>query len=95
MVQTFFNSVSNSAVVTRPHNQLNRFVCFDREVRELQQADCRALAEVKRLQLALDEHNLERRVKDANEAEAACQQKLTAVDAEIAELRQNLDVSYK
>ncbi|XP_024365297.1 E3 ubiquitin-protein ligase BRE1-like 2 isoform X3 [Physcomitrium patens] len=66
-----------------------------REVRELQQADCRALAEVKRLQLALDEHNLERRVKDANEAEAACQQKLTAVDAEIAELRQNLDVSYK
>lgn len=66
-----------------------------REVRELQQAECRALAEVERLQLALDEHDLELRVKAANEAEAACQQKLTTVEAEIAELRQNIEVSYR
>jgi E3 ubiquitin-protein ligase BRE1 len=62
-------------------------------VTELQQAECRARAEVERLQLALDEHNLELRVKAANEAEAACQQKLTAVEAEIAELRQSLEAS--
>lgn len=48
-----------------------------------------------RLQLALDEHNLELRVKNANEAEAACQQKLAAVEAEIAELRQSLQASYR
>lgn len=66
-----------------------------REVRELQQANCRARAEVQRLQLALDEHSLELRVKEANEAEAACQQKLAAVEAEIAELRQSLEASYR
>jgi len=64
-------------------------------VRGLQQAECRAWVELERLQSALDEHSLELRVKAANEAEAACQQKLTAVEAEIAELRQNLDASCR
>lgn len=75
--------------------QLNQSVCSNREVRGLQQAECRAWVELERLQSALDEHNLELRVKAANEAEAACQQKLTAVEAEIAELRQSLEASYK
>lgn len=66
-----------------------------RELRELQQAECRARAEVERLQSALDEHNLELRVKAAIEAEAACQQKLTAVEADIAELRQSLEASVR
>uniref|UniRef100_A0A7I4DYI2 E3 ubiquitin protein ligase n=1 Tax=Physcomitrium patens TaxID=3218 RepID=A0A7I4DYI2_PHYPA len=65
------------------------------EMRKLQQEECRAQAEMGRLQLALDEHNLELRVKNANEAEAACQQKLAAVEAEIAELRQSLQASYR
>jgi hypothetical protein len=34
------------------------------------------------------------RVKAASEAEVAWQQKLTAAEAEIAELRQNIEVSY-
>jgi hypothetical protein len=33
-------------------------------------------------------------VKAASEAEVAWQQKLTAAEAEIAELRQNIEVSY-
>jgi len=64
-------------------------------VRALQQAECRARAEMERLQLALNEHSLELRVKAANEAEAACQQKLTAVEAEIADLRQSLEASSR
>jgi E3 ubiquitin-protein ligase BRE1 len=87
--------ISDSVVNARLRRHLNQHACFDREVRELQQAECRALAEVERLQLALDEHDLELRVKAANEAEAACQQKLTTVEAEIAELRQNIKVSYR
>jgi E3 ubiquitin-protein ligase BRE1 len=65
------------------------YIC--RDVMELQQAECRARAQVERLKLALDEHSLELRVKAANEAEAVCQQRLTAAEAEIAELRQRLD----
>ncbi|XP_073395926.1 E3 ubiquitin-protein ligase BRE1-like 2 [Physcomitrium patens] len=76
-------------------NMYNKESTDPREVRELQQANCRARAEVQRLQLALDEHSLELRVKEANEAEAACQQKLAAVEAEIAELRQSLEASYR
>ncbi|CAM6087903.1 unnamed protein product [Calypogeia fissa] len=64
-----------------------------RNVIELQQAESRAWAQVERLKTALDEHNLELRVKAANEAEAACQQRLTAAEADIAELRQQLDDS--
>ncbi|KAH9554527.1 hypothetical protein CY35_08G068200 [Sphagnum magellanicum] len=63
-----------------------------RDVMELQQAECRARAQVDHLKLALDEHSLELRVKAANEAEAVCQQRLTAAEAEIADLRQRLDV---
>lgn len=50
---------------------------------------------MERLQSALDEHNLELRVKAAIEVEAACQQKLTAVEADIAELRQSLEASVR
>lgn len=66
------------------------YIC--RDVMELQQAECRARAQVDHLKLALDEHSLELRVKAANEAEAVCQQRLTAAEAEIADLRQRLDV---
>ncbi|PKU88082.1 E3 ubiquitin-protein ligase BRE1-like 2 [Dendrobium catenatum] len=47
------------------------------------------------LKNALDEHNLELRVKAANEAEAACQQRLSAAEAEIAELQEKLDASER
>ncbi|XP_024516712.1 E3 ubiquitin-protein ligase BRE1-like 2 isoform X1 [Selaginella moellendorffii] len=64
-----------------------------RDILEIQQSECRARAQIQRLQEALDEHSLELRVKTANEAEAACQQRLAAAEAEIAELRERLDVS--
>eukprot|EP00249_Psilotum_nudum_P020098 c27565_g1_i1 orf=1014-3680(-) len=66
-----------------------------REVQGLKQAECRAWAQVERLKAALDEHTLELRVKAAIEAEAACQQKLAAAEAEIAELRQRIDASER
>lgn len=64
-----------------------------REARELKQAECRAWAQVERLKTAIDEHSLELKVKEAIEAEAACQQKLATAEAEIAELRQKIDAS--
>jgi hypothetical protein len=65
------------------------YIC--RDMMELRQAECRAWAQVEHLKVALDEHSLELRVKAANEAEAVCQQRLTAAEAEIAGLRQRLD----
>jgi E3 ubiquitin-protein ligase BRE1 len=62
---------------------------------ELQQDHCRTLLQVDCLKRALDEHSLELRVKAANEAEAACQQRLAAAEAEIAEQRQRLDDSER
>jgi E3 ubiquitin-protein ligase BRE1 len=74
-------------------SMLNRESSDPREVIELQLAERRAWAQVERLKAALDEHSLELRVKAANEAEAACQQRLTAAEAEITELQQSLDAS--
>ena len=64
-----------------------------RDARELKQAECRAWAQVERLKTAIDEHSLELKVKEAIEAEAACQQRLAMAEAEVAELRQQLDAS--
>jgi E3 ubiquitin-protein ligase BRE1 len=66
-----------------------------RELMEIKESERRAhsLAEV--LRNALDEHSLELRVKAANEAEAACQQRLSAAEAEIADLRAKLDASER
>ncbi|KAG0630974.1 hypothetical protein M758_1G217700 [Ceratodon purpureus] len=66
-----------------------------RSMVELQQDHCRTLVQVDRLKRALDEHSLELRVKAANEAEAACQQRLAAAESEIAEHRQRLDDSER
>jgi E3 ubiquitin-protein ligase BRE1 len=43
----------------------------------------------------LEEHNLELRVKAANEAEAACQQRLSIAEAELEELRAKVDSSER
>lgn len=44
---------------------------------------------------SLDEHNLELRVKTANEAEATSQQRLATAETEIADLRQKLEASKR
>ncbi|XP_061355965.1 E3 ubiquitin-protein ligase BRE1-like 1 [Gastrolobium bilobum] len=66
-----------------------------RDVMEARDAEYRAWAHVQSLKSSLDEHNLEFRVKMANEAEARSQQKLAAAEAEIADMRQKLEASKR
>ena len=55
----------------------------------------KAWAHVQSLKSSLDEHNLELRVKEANEAEATSQQRLATTEAEIADLRQSLEFAAR
>ncbi|XP_058084493.1 E3 ubiquitin-protein ligase BRE1-like 1 isoform X2 [Magnolia sinica] len=64
-----------------------------RDVIESRDLEYKAWAHVQSLKSSLDEHNLELRVKAANEAEAICQQRLATAEAEIADLRQKLEAS--
>lgn len=66
-----------------------------RDVVEARDLEYKAWAHVQTLKSSLDEHNLELRVKTANEAEAISQQRLAAAEAEIAELRQKLEASKR
>ncbi|KAI4354748.1 hypothetical protein L6164_003591 [Bauhinia variegata] len=66
-----------------------------RDVAEARDSEYRAWARVQSLKCSLDEHNLELRVKTANEAEARSQQRLAAAEAEIADLRQKLEASKR
>ncbi|KAK6272782.1 hypothetical protein POUND7_009865 [Theobroma cacao] len=67
----------------------------NRDVMEIREAENRAHSQAEVLKNALDEHSLELRVKAANEAEAACQERLSVAEAEIAELRAKLDASER
>lgn len=64
-----------------------------RDLMEIKESERRAHSQAELLRNALDEHSLELRVRAANEAEAACQQRLSAAEAEIADLRAKLDAS--
>lgn len=66
-----------------------------RDISEARTAEYKAWAQVQSLNSALDEQNLESRVKKAIEAEASTQQKLAAAEAEIADLRQNFETSKR
>lgn len=66
-----------------------------RDVMEIKESEQRAHSQEARLRNALEEHGLELRVKSANEAEAACQQRLSAAEAEIVDLRAKLDASER
>ncbi|KAK1261537.1 E3 ubiquitin-protein ligase BRE1-like 1 [Acorus gramineus] len=65
------------------------------DVMELRDLEYKAWSGVQCLKSSLDEHSLELRVKAANEAEAISQQRLAAAEAEIADLRQKLEVSKR
>ncbi|KAK7826783.1 e3 ubiquitin-protein ligase bre1-like 2 [Quercus suber] len=67
----------------------------NRDLMEIKESERRAHSQAEVLRNALDEHSLELRVKAANEAEAACQQRLSAAEAEIADLRVKLDASER
>lgn len=62
---------------------------------EIKESECRAHTQAELLRNALDEHSLELRVRAAKEAEAACQRRLSAAEAEIADLRARLDASER
>ncbi|KAF6140375.1 hypothetical protein GIB67_005300 [Kingdonia uniflora] len=64
-----------------------------RDVVEAKDLEYQAWAHVESLKTSLDEHSLESRVKEANEAEAITQQRLAAAEAEIADLRQKYEAS--
>lgn len=66
-----------------------------RDLMEIKESEHRAHSQAEVLKNALDEHSLELRVKAANEAEAACQQRLSAAEAEIIELVAKLDASER
>ncbi|RDX94706.1 E3 ubiquitin-protein ligase BRE1-like 1, partial [Mucuna pruriens] len=66
-----------------------------RDVMDAREAEYRAWACVQSLKSSLDEHNLELRVKTANEAEARSQQRLAAAEAEIADMRHKLEDSKR
>uniref|UniRef100_A0A7N0UF77 E3 ubiquitin protein ligase n=1 Tax=Kalanchoe fedtschenkoi TaxID=63787 RepID=A0A7N0UF77_KALFE len=65
----------------------------NRDLKEIKESESRALSQSKALQNALDEHSLELRVRAANEAELACQQRLSAAEAEKNDLWEKLDAS--
>ncbi|KAG0490950.1 hypothetical protein HPP92_007813 [Vanilla planifolia] len=67
----------------------------NRTILEIKESEQRAWIQAEILRSALDEHNLELRVKAANEAEAACQQRLSAAEAEIGEIRAKMDVKKR
>ncbi|KAF5201095.1 E3 ubiquitin-protein ligase bre1-like [Thalictrum thalictroides] len=67
----------------------------NRDVMEIKESERRALVQAEVLRNALEEHSLELRVKAANEAEAACQQRLSVAESEITDLRAKLDVAER
>ncbi|KZV21074.1 hypothetical protein F511_37025 [Dorcoceras hygrometricum] len=72
---------------------LGQQIYDNRDLTEFKESEDRACTEAEILRNALDEHGLELRVKAAYEAEVACQDRLSAAEAEIAELRAELDAS--
>ncbi|KAJ8900265.1 hypothetical protein K2173_024905 [Erythroxylum novogranatense] len=66
-----------------------------RDILDARDLEYKAWAQVQSLKASLDEQRLELRVKTANEAEAISQQRLAAAEAEIVDLRQQLEASKR
>ncbi|KAL6648000.1 hypothetical protein ACP70R_012224 [Stipagrostis hirtigluma subsp. patula] len=66
-----------------------------RTIAEIEESENRARSQAGYLRSSLEEHSLELRVKAANEAEAACQQRLSIAEAELEELRAKVDASER
>uniref|UniRef100_A0A2P2LH56 E3 ubiquitin protein ligase n=1 Tax=Rhizophora mucronata TaxID=61149 RepID=A0A2P2LH56_RHIMU len=67
----------------------------NRDLLQIKESERRAHAQAEVLHRALDEHSLELRVRAAKEAEDACQERLSAAETEIAELRAELEASER
>ena len=66
-----------------------------RTLTEIKESERRARAQAELLKNALDEHGLELRVKAAYEAEDACKLRLSTAEAELADLRSQIDSSER
>lgn len=76
-------------------DMLGQQIYDNRDLMDIKESEQKANAQAELLRNALDEHGLELRVKAANEAEIACQLRLSTAEAEIAELRAVLDDSER
>ncbi|KAL3828891.1 hypothetical protein ACJIZ3_017693 [Penstemon smallii] len=74
-------------------DMLGQHIYDNRGLTEIKESEHRARLQAETLRNVLNEHSLELRVKSAYEAEAACQQRLSVAEAEIFELRAELDAS--
>ncbi|OWM86582.1 hypothetical protein CDL15_Pgr015617 [Punica granatum] len=70
-------------------------IFLDIDLTEVRESTRIANSQAELLRNALEEHSLELRVRAANEAEAACQERLSVAEAEIADLRAKLDKSER
>uniref|UniRef100_A0A804LLQ3 E3 ubiquitin protein ligase n=1 Tax=Zea mays TaxID=4577 RepID=A0A804LLQ3_MAIZE len=66
-----------------------------RTIADIEESETRARNQAEYLRSNLEEHSLELRVKAANEAEAACQQRLSFAEVELEELRTKVDASER
>ncbi|XP_044354668.1 E3 ubiquitin-protein ligase BRE1-like 2 [Triticum aestivum] len=64
-----------------------------RTITEIKESENQARKQAEYLRTSLEEHSLELRVKAANEAETACQRRLCIAEAELEELRTDVDAS--
>ncbi|PNY08645.1 E3 ubiquitin-protein ligase bre1-like protein 2-like protein [Trifolium pratense] len=64
---------------------------YQKSLPEVRESESKARSQAEMLKNAYDEHGLELRIRAANEAEAACEQRLSAAEAEIEELKAQLD----
>lgn len=69
--------------------------CAIRTIADIEESETRARNQAEYLRSNIEEHFLELRVKAANEAEAACQQRLSFAEAELEELRAKVDASER
>ena len=69
--------------------------CESRTITEIKESENRARKQAEYLRTSLEEHSLELRVKAANEAETACQRRLCIAEAELEELRTDVDASER
>nr|GMD26093.1 E3 ubiquitin-protein ligase BRE1-like 2 isoform X1 [Ipomoea batatas] len=67
----------------------------NRNLKEIQESERKAQKEAKILRNYLEDYDHEMGVKAANESEAACQQRLSAAEAEIAQLQAELEASER
>lgn len=92
LIETLQQEKLELEIIVNLHGQE---IYVDKNIAEIQESERRARSQAEVLRHALDEHSLELRVKAAKEAEAACQKRLSAAEAEIADLRAELDATER